>query len=66
MKSVLSNPLKGAKEILPSKKMTDKRWPGKKGWVKMQRTFKVKGSKTITIHFNYNKKTKKFDDFKYK
>lgn len=66
MKSVLSNPLKGAKEILPSKKLTDKRWSGKKGWVKMQRTFKVKGSKTITIHFNYNKKTKKFNDFKYK
>ncbi|MFB1100524.1 SAR2788 family putative toxin [Terribacillus sp. JSM ZJ617] len=66
MKSVLSNPLEGAKQVVPASKMNDKRWPGSKGWVKMQRTFKVKGKKTVTIHFNYNKKNGKFDDFKFK
>ncbi|AUJ26531.1 SAR2788 family putative toxin [Virgibacillus dokdonensis] len=67
MKSVLSNPLKGARQVVPASKMKDKRWPGKKGWVKMQRIIEVdRGRKKINIHFNYNKKTKKFDDFKFK
>ncbi|MCO7125906.1 hypothetical protein NIE88_08985 [Sporolactobacillus shoreicorticis] len=65
MKEVKSNPLKGARQVVSSSKMNDKRWPGKKGWVKMQRVVKTTKGKII-IHFNYNKKTKKFADFKYK
>ncbi|MBD7906999.1 MULTISPECIES: DNRLRE domain-containing protein [Sporosarcina] len=66
MKEILSNPLKGAKEVVGKKKMNDKRWPGSEGWVKMQRTIKTGKKGTINIHFNYNIKTGKFDDFKFK
>ncbi|KXG10255.1 tRNA(Glu)-specific nuclease WapA [Anoxybacillus sp. P3H1B] len=65
MKEVLSNPLAGAREVVPRSKMNDKRWLGSEGWVKMQRIIKTsKGN--INIHFNYNIKTGKFDDFKFK
>jgi len=65
MKEVLSNPLKGAREVVKASKMNDKRWLGSKGWVKMQRIIKTsKGN--VNIHFNYNRKTGKFDDFKFK
>ncbi|MED5052159.1 S-layer protein, partial [Anoxybacillus rupiensis] len=64
MKEVLSNPLKGATRV-PTKNMNDPRWLGSEGWVKMQRVVKTsKGN--INIHFNYNTKTGKFDDFKFK
>ncbi|WP_442870426.1 RHS repeat-associated core domain-containing protein [Aneurinibacillus sp. Ricciae_BoGa-3] len=64
MKEVLSNPLKGATRV-PTKNMNDPRWLGSEGWVKMQKVVKTsKGN--INIHFNYNTKTGKFDDFKFK
>ena len=68
MKSVLSNPLSGAKEVVSKAKMKPnyKRWLGSEGWAKYQRTFKVAEGKIVNIHFNYNTKTKKFDDFKFK
>jgi len=65
MKEVRSNPLKGAKQIVSRSKMNDKRWPGKKGWVKMQRVIRTSKGK-IVIHFNYNTRTHKFADFKFK
>lgn len=65
MKSVLSSPLSGAREVVSKSKMNDKRWLGSKGWSKYQRTFKT-GKGTVNIHFNYNSRTKKFDDFKFK
>ncbi|PLR80095.1 hypothetical protein CVD25_23095 [Bacillus canaveralius] len=65
MKQVLSNPLAGAREVVSRSKMKDKRWLGSEGWVKMQRIVKTsKGN--INIHFNYNTRTRKYDDFKFK
>jgi len=64
MKEVLSNPLDGA-TVVPTKNMNDPRWLGSEGWVKMQRIIKTSNEK-ISIHFNYNTKTGKFDDFKFK
>ncbi len=64
MKEVLSNPLKGATRV-PRRNMKDPRWLASEGWVKMQSI--VKNSEgNINIHFNYNTKTGKFDDFKFK
>ena len=60
MKTVLANPLPGAKE-LKNIKMLDSRWPAKEGWVKMSRH--VKG---VEIHFVRNTKTGKLNDFKFK
>lgn len=65
MEHVLSNPLDGATE-LKSIKLSDKRWHHSDGWVKMERKLKTKEGQNVVIHFVYNKKTKKFDDFKYK
>jgi peptidoglycan hydrolase-like protein with peptidoglycan-binding domain len=64
MKEVLSNPLDGATAV-PTKNMNDPRWLGSEGWVKMQKFIKTSNGK-INIHFNYNTKTGKFDDFKFK
>ena len=64
MKQVMSNPLEGAKEATKLK-MTDPRQPASEGWVKMESVVEYNGGKT-TIHFNYNKVTGKFDDFKFK
>lgn len=41
--------------------MTDKRWPGTEGWVKMSQN--ING---IEIHYVRNKKTGAVDDFKFK
>jgi hypothetical protein len=60
MKEVLSNPLKDSKELTKFT-MNDKRWSAKDGWVKM-----AKNVNGVEIHFVYNKKTKQFDDFKFK
>lgn len=65
MDHVLNNPLDGATE-LKSIKLTDSRWHNKDGWVKMERKLKTKEGQNVVIHFVYNKKTKKFDDFKFK
>lgn len=64
MHEVQSNPLQGAKEVPVT--MGDERWPTSKGWVKMQREITTSDGRKITIHFNYNKVTGAFDDFKYK
>jgi len=65
MNKVLDAPLNGAKEIT-SVQMADSRWLKSDGWVKMEKvTINSDGSKTI-IHFNYNKTTGAFDDFKFK
>ena len=66
MKQVLSNPLKGATAV-PTKNMNNPRWRGSEGWVKMQNIIETSNGKIkINIHFNYNTKTGKFDDFKFK
>lgn len=50
---------RGAKQLrIP---MTDKRWPGELGWVKM-----AKNVNGVEIHYVYNKNTQQFDDFKFK
>ena len=50
---------RGAKQFpIP---MTDKRWPGELGWVKM-----AKNVNGVEIHYVYNKNTQQFDDFKFK
>ncbi|EEO6567429.1 hypothetical protein G6H68_002775 [Listeria monocytogenes] len=64
MQQVKSNPLQGAKG-LPIK-MTDKRWPSEKGWVKMQNVVILDDGTKVNVHFTYNKITGQFDDFKFK
>ena len=61
MKEVLSNPLSNATDLSKKGiKLGDFRWKHDEGWVKMSKY--VNG---IEIHFNYNKITKVFDDFKF-
>lgn len=60
MEQVKSNPLQGARQ-LGSVKMTDPRWPGTDGWIKMANN--VNG---VEIHFVYNPRYRLFDDFKFK
>ncbi len=64
MHQVKSNPLENAYE-LSSIEMSDPRWLASEGWVKMQSMVYYHGGKT-EIHFNYNKETGAFDDFKFK
>ena len=64
MYQVQSNPLEGASE-LPFN-MSDARWPKSDGWVKMQSIQNFSDGSNVTIHFNYNKITGAFDDFKFK
>ena len=64
MRQVQSDPLSEATE-LKNITMNDSRCPASDGWVKMQRVVQSHdGSKTV-VHFNYNKATGAFDDFKY-
>lgn len=65
MDHVLDNPLDGATEFTGIN-LTDSRWHHSDGWVKMERKLKTKDGQSVVIHFVYNKKTKKFDDFKFK
>jgi|GEM_PF-587491 len=67
MRYVKADPLTEA-TVLTELKLSDKRWPASEGWTKMQRVFRTTGEKNtvITIHFNYNKLTNEFDDFKFK
>ncbi|WP_281274414.1 polymorphic toxin-type HINT domain-containing protein, partial [Allorhizocola rhizosphaerae] len=59
MHSVMSNPMGGT--IVPLKKgMTDPRWMGTDGWVKM--TQRVNG---IEIHYVMNRTTGQVDDYKF-
>ncbi|WPC42727.1 hypothetical protein [Clostridium sp. JS66] len=64
IEQVKSNPLENAKE-LPFK-MGDKRWPQEEGWVKMQSIVKNSDGSQTVVHFDYNKVTGAFDDFKFK
>nr|WP_301182725.1 RHS repeat-associated core domain-containing protein [Streptococcus suis] len=64
MKEVMSNPLANAFEVPIT--MTDTRWLGTEGWVKMQRVVTLSYGTKINIHYVYNKITGAFDDFKFK
>ena len=64
MKEVMSNPLANAFEVPIN--MTDSRWLGTEGWVKMQRVVTLSNGTKINIHYVYNKITGVFDDFKFK
>lgn len=56
----MSDPKKGEILKIPSL-MQDPRWNHADGWVKMSR--KING---VEIHWVYNFKTGKYDDFKFK
>ena len=62
MKQSISNPLAG--ETLPIK-MTDARWLGSEGWVKMQQTFTYANGSNSTIHYVLNDALSLIDDFKF-
>ncbi|MBN1045278.1 hypothetical protein FDB28_09190 [Clostridium botulinum] len=64
MEQVKSNPLENAKKV--PLKMNDKRWPASEGWAKMQSIVKNSDGSQTVIHFDYNKVTGAFDDFKFK
>jgi hypothetical protein len=65
MKEVMSNPLENATKVPLKNGMTDPRWLGTDGWVKMQRVIPTSDG-NITIHFIYNEIIGVFDDFKFK
>lgn len=59
---VISRPLAG--QQLPIR-MTDARWLGTDGWVKMQQVVQSGGREgTINIHYVFNTITKQIDDLK--
>ena len=58
----MSNPLAGKQ--LPVK-MTDARWLGTEGWVKMQQTFEFYNGSKTTIHYVMNDALQLVDDFKF-
>jgi RHS repeat-associated protein len=62
MDQVKADPLKNATNLSETKglKMSDQRWSAEKGWAKYSKN--VNG---VEIHFNYNKNTGEFDDFKF-
>ena len=62
MEQAMSNPLAG-KQL--SVKMTDPRWLGSEGWVKMQQTFTFFDGTSTTIHYVLNKSLGLIDDFKF-
>jgi len=64
MDQVKSNPLEGAEPLRIE--MTDSRWPGSEGWVKMQNIIKLSDGTKINIHFVYNAVLNLVDDFKFK
>jgi filamentous hemagglutinin len=60
MKEVMSNPASGS--VVPMRNgMTDSRWPGSDGWVKM--TQNVNG---VEVHYVRNTNSGAVDDFKFK
>ncbi len=62
MDQVKSNP---GGTMLENIKMTDPRWHGNEGWVKMQQIVETSKGK-VNIHYLRNTKTGVLDDFKYK
>ena len=66
MKEVMSDPLKGARNLEEKGlTMTDPRWPAKEGWIKMARNFEFPDGTQVDIHYVYNKLLDVFDDFKF-
>jgi hypothetical protein len=57
MHSAMSKPENGIPTSVP---LSDKRWRREEGWVKMAQN--VNG---VEIHYNMNKNTKQYDDFKF-
>ena len=64
MKQVMSDPLSGASAV--PLQMSDPRWLGSDGWVKMQNIVTLSDKTVINIHFVYNSKLNLVDDFKFK
>ena len=63
MKQVMSDPLKGAKQL--ELIMKDSRWAATEGWVKMEYVVRLSNDQKVVIHYVYNTVTKAFDDFKF-
>ena len=62
IEQAMASPTAGAKLPL---KMTDPRWPGSDGWVKMQQVVESGGREgPINVHYLFNEVTKVVDDFK--
>ena len=62
MEQTMSEPLAGKR--LPVN-MTDSRWMGTEGWIKMQRTFNFYDGSSTTIHYVLNQEMHLIDDFKF-
>lgn len=62
MEQAISDPLAGKQ--LPVN-MTDPRWMGTEGWIKMQQTFNFYDGSSTTIHYVLNQKMHLIDDFKF-
>lgn len=65
METVMANPMAG--RVIPLKKgMTDPRWDGSDGWVKMTRRVNVGAEGDVEIHYVMNTITGHVDDYKFK
>ncbi len=62
MEQTMSEPLAGKR--LPVN-MTDSRWMGTEGWIKMQRTFNFYDGSNTTIHYVLNQERHLIDDFNF-
>ncbi|MFD9535101.1 polymorphic toxin-type HINT domain-containing protein [Streptomyces sp. NPDC060010] len=65
METVMANPTAG--RVIPLKKgMTDPRWMGSDGWVKMTRRVNMGAEGDVEIHYVMNTITGHVDDYKFK
>jgi hypothetical protein len=65
METVMANPMAG--RVIPLKKgMTDPRWMGSDGWVKMTRRVNIGAEGDVEIHYVMNTITGHVDDYKFK
>ncbi len=65
METVVANPMAG--RVIPLKKgMTDPRWMGSDGWVKMTRRVNMGAEGDVEIHYVMNTITGHVDDYKFK
>ncbi|KAK1183177.1 polymorphic toxin-type HINT domain-containing protein [Streptomyces sp. NBS 14/10] len=65
METVMANPMAG--RVIPLKKgMTDPRWMGSDGWVKMTRRVNMGAEGDVEIHYVMNTITGHVDDYKFK
>ncbi|MCC7386357.1 MAG: RHS repeat-associated core domain-containing protein [Deltaproteobacteria bacterium] len=60
IEQAMSSPAAGTRLRLT---MTDPRWPGSEGWVKMQQVMQP-GGEPINVHYLFNEATGAIDDFK--